>query len=179
TMSLPKPFRVVATQNPTEPQGAYPLPESQLDRFLMRIDIGYPEPEQEIRILRGVTMRPQDVASLLSGDELLSIQDEVEQVHADPQLLRYLLAMIAATRCHEGVSLGVSPRGAQALFRAAQASALLDGRGFLIPDDIKGLAIAVCSHRLRLSAQASFGLRPAESARGVMEQILSQVSVPL
>jgi MoxR-like ATPase len=179
TMPLPKPFMVIATQNPTEQQGAFPLPESQLDRFLMRIEIGYPEPEQEITILRGVTIRPQSIASLLDGEELLSIQAEVEQVHADPHLLRYLLAIVEATRRHEGITLGVSPRGGQALFRAAQASALLDGRGYLIPDDIKRLAIAVCSHRLRLSAQASFGLRPAEGTRRVMEQILNEVAVPV
>jgi MoxR-like ATPase len=179
TMPLPEPFMVIATQNPTEQQGTYPLPESQLDRFLMRIEIGYPEPEQELTILRGATLRPQNVLSLMSSEELVLIQAEVEQIHADPQLLQYLLAIVEATRRHEGITLGISPRGGQALFRAAQASALLDGRSYLIPDDIKGLAVAVCSHRLQLSAQSSFGLRPGESTRRLMEQILQQIPVPL
>lgn len=179
TMPLPDPFMVIATQNPTEQQGTYPLPESQLDRFLMRIEIGYPQPEQEKAILRGATLRPQNVSSLITGEELQEIQSEVSQIHADPELVNYLLAIVEATRKHDGVTLGVSPRGGQALFRSAQASALLDGRGYMVPDDIKSLAIPVCSHRLRLSAQASFGLRPADSARRIIEQILHQIPVPL
>jgi MoxR-like ATPase len=179
TMPLPDPFMVIATQNPTEQQGTYPLPESQLDRFLMRIEIGYPSPEQERAILRGETLKPQKVSSLLSGNDLKILQHDVEKVHADPDLVSYLLQLVSSTRSHEGVSLGVSPRGGQALFRAAQASALLDGRDFLVPDDIKGLAVPVFSHRLRLTAQASFGSRHAEAARKVIEQILAQAEVPL
>lgn len=178
TMPLPDPFMVIATQNPTEQQGTYPLPESQLDRFLMRIEIGYPSAQQERAILRGESLKPQKLLPLLGCDELKAIQREVDQVHADPDLVTYLLSLVERTRNHEGVTLGVSPRGGQALYRAAQASALLDGRAFLIPDDIKQLAVPVFSHRLRLTAQASFGHRHAEAARKVIEQILASASVP-
>ncbi len=179
TMPLPDPFMVIATQNPTEQQGTYQLPESQLDRFLMRIEIGYPSREQERAVMQGASLKPQQLKSLLSGSELKSIQQEVEGVHADPDLVSYLLSLVEMTRHHEGVSLGVSPRGGQALYRAAQASALLDGRNFLIPDDIKQLAVPVFSHRLRLSAQASFGHRHSESTRRVIEQIITAAEVPL
>lgn len=179
TLPLPDPFMVIATQNPTEQQGTYPLPESQLDRFLMRIEIGYPSHEQERAILRGESLKPNRLTPLLTTAELKSLQEEVDRVHADPDLVTYLLRLVERTRNHEWVSLGVSPRGGQALFRAAQASALLDGRDFLIPDDIKQLAIPVFSHRLRLGAQASFGLRHAEAARKVIEQILTDAEIPL
>ena len=179
TMPLPDPFMVIATQNPTEQQGTYPLPESQLDRFLMRIEIGYPNPEQERAILRGESLKPNKLVPLLASAELKQIQEEVDRVHADPDLLTYLLSLVEKTRNHDGVTLGVSPRGGQALYRAAQASALLDGRAFLIPDDIKQLAVPVFSHRLRLTAQASFGHRHAEATRRVIEQILASAEVPL
>ena len=179
TMPLPDPFMVIATQNPTEHQGTYQLPESQLDRFLMRIEIGYPSREQERAVMQGASLKPQQLKNLLSGAELKSIQEEVEAVHVDPDLVTYLLSLVERTRHHEGVSLGVSPRGGQALYRAAQASALLDGRDFLIPDDIKQLAVPVFSHRLRLSAQASFGHRHSESTRRLIEQIIASAEIPL
>jgi MoxR-like ATPase len=179
TLDLPHPFLVIATQNPAEQQGAYPLPESQLDRFLMRIEIGYPRAEQERAILRGESLRPAELKSLISVDELLAIQAEVAQVHVDPAIVDYVLQLVDATRRHDGVTLGVSPRGGQALYRAAQASALLEGRGYVIPDDVKRLAAPVFSHRLRLNAQASFGARPSQAARRVVEQILASLPVPL
>ncbi len=179
TMPLPDPFMVIATQNPTEQQGTYALPESQLDRFLMRIEIGYPSPDQERAILRGESRKPQSLTSMLSSVELVALQQEVERVHVDADLETYLLNLVERTRHQDGVTLGVSPRGGQALYRAAQASALLDGRDFLVPDDIKKLAVPVFSHRLRLSAQASFGQRQAESARRIIEQILTAVDVPV
>ena len=179
TMPLPDPFMVIATQNPTEQQGTYPLPESQLDRFLMRIEIGYPSQEQERAVLRGDSLKPAKLSSILHSDDLKQIQKEVEAVHVDPDLVTYLLKLVEATRTHEGVTLGVSPRGGQALYRAAQASALLDGRDFLIPDDIKQLAVPVFSHRLRLTAQASFGQRHTESTKRVIAQILAAAEVPL
>jgi len=178
TMPLPDPFMVIATQNPTEQQGTYPLPESQLDRFLMRIEIGYPSHQQERAVLRGESLKPQKLVSLLSSIELKSIQHDVGKVHVDPDLVTYLLSLVEKSRSHEGVTLGVSPRGGQALYRAAQASALLDGRDFLIPDDIKQLAVPVFSHRLRLTAQASFGHRHSEATRRVIEQILASAEVP-
>ncbi|WP_031499996.1 AAA family ATPase [Bryobacter aggregatus] len=179
TMPLPDPFMVIATQNPTEQQGTYALPESQLDRFLMRIEIGYPKADQERAILRGESIKPQKLAPLLNSTELRTLQKDVEAVHADADLVSYLLAIVEKSRHHDGVTLGVSPRGGQALYRAAQASALLDGRDFLVPDDIKQLAVPVFSHRLRLSAQASFGHRHSDSARRVIERILETVDVPL
>ena len=179
TMPLPDPFMVIATQNPTEQQGTYQLPESQLDRFLMRIEIGYPSRDQERAVMQGASLKPQQLKNLLSGAELKSIQEEVEAVHVDPDLVTYLLSLVERTRHHEGVSLGVSPRGGQALYRAAQASAMLDGRDFLIPDDIKQLAVPVFSHRLRLSAQASFGHRHSESTRRLIEQIIASAEIPL
>ena len=179
TMPLPDPFMVIATQNPMEQQGTYALPESQLDRFLMRIEIGYPSPDQERAILRGESRKPQSLKPLLTSADLRILQQDVERVHVDADLESYLLSLVAKTRQHEGVTLGVSPRGGQALYRAAQASALLDGRDFLVPDDVKQLAAPVFSHRLRLSAQASFGHRHSESARRVIEQILEVVEIPL
>jgi MoxR-like ATPase len=179
SMALPDPFLVIATQNPTEQQGTYPLPESQLDRFLMRIEIGYPSAEQERAILRGATRRPQDLVPVLSTAELKEVQREAGSVHADPDLINYLLSLVEQTRRHEQVTLGVSPRGGQALFRAAQASAYLDGRSFLIPDDIKRLAVPVFAHRLRLTAQAGFGARPAEAGKRIIGEILNQTPVPV
>ena len=178
TMPLPDPFMVIATQNPTEQQGTYALPESQLDRFLMRIEIGYPSSNQERAILRGESRKPQSLKPMLASADLRTVQQEVERIHVDADLETYLLSLVEKTRHHEGVTLGVSPRGGQALYRAAQASALLDGRDFLVPDDIKQLAVPVFSHRLRLSAQARFGQRQAESARRVIEQILALAEVP-
>jgi MoxR-like ATPase len=179
TMPLPAPFMVLATQNPTEQQGTYPLPESQLDRFLMRIEIGYPSLEQERAILRGEHRSAGQVGAMLQESELLALQEQVTCVHMEQTLLDYLLAIVEKTRTQEGITLGVSPRGGQALYRAAQASALLDGRDYVVPDDVKGLAVAVFSHRLRLSAQASFGMRPADAARKTIEAILNVVAVPV
>lgn len=178
TMPLPAPFMVLATQNPTEQQGTYPLPESQLDRFLMRIEIGYPSMDQERAILRGDHRSASQVQALVNEADLIDLQAQVAKVHMEPALLDYLLAIVEQTRKLESITLGVSPRGGQALYRAAQASALLDGRTYVVPDDIKALAVPVFSHRLRLSAQAAFGLRPADAARKVVEAILSSVAVP-
>jgi MoxR-like ATPase len=145
----------------------------------MRIEIGYPSVQQERAILRGESLKPHKLQPLLTSADLKAIQDEVDTVHVDGDLVTYLLGIVASTRAYEGVTLGVSPRGGQALFRAAQASALLDGRDFVIPDDIKQLAIPVFSHRLRLTAQASFGQRHADATRRIVEQILATSEVPL
>jgi MoxR-like ATPase len=178
TMPLPDPFLVLATQNPTEQQGTYPLPESQLDRFLLRLEIGYPAREEEIAILRGTPRRPAHLEPIVHLEELRQWQQDVLRVEVVPELADYLLALVEATRSAEGVLLGISPRGGQALFRAAQASAFLDGRDFAVPDDIKGLALPVFSHRLRLDARASFGVRPSVAAQRVVEKILRETPVP-
>jgi MoxR-like ATPase len=178
-MPLPEPFLVLATQNPTEQQGTYPLPESQLDRFLLRLEIGYPSREEEKAVLRGESRRPDQLRPVLSLEQLREWQADVGSVRFDSDLVDYLMALVEATRTAEGVVLGVSPRGGQALYRAAQASALLDGRDYVVPDDVKGLAVPVFSHRLRLDARASFGMRSAEAAQRVVEKILAEVEVPV
>src|SRR3954453_1367921 len=135
---LPEPFMVVATQNPVEHHGTYPLPESQLDRFLMRMRIGYPDASAEREILRNPT-RPADagVDPVLTPEELITLQHYADQVRVDDALVDYMLAIVERTRTHEALALGVSPRGAQALYRACQALALVEGREYVVPDDVK------------------------------------------
>lgn len=182
--ALPQPFMVVATQNPVEHHGTYPLPESQLDRFLMRVRIGYPDQAAERQILRDQLLHGgEGVAPLLSPEEVLEWQARVRRVRVDEAVVDYLLAITSRTRSHEALSLGVSPRGAQALYRAAQAMAVMDGRDFAIPDDVKRLVIPVCAHRVIVQNRHGLNGRSAHSAGGQAEQILqdllSQVDVPL
>jgi MoxR-like ATPase len=180
TMPLAEPFMVIATQNPTEHHGAYPLPESQLDRFLMRVRIGYPDAASERLVLRNSDdLQPPALKAVLSRADLLDLQARAREVKVDDALLDYILAIVEKTRTSEALTLGVSPRGSQALFRAAQAKALLEGREYVIPDDIKRLAVPVFGHRLVLSARATLSPRRSDSADRILEQILSQVDVPL
>jgi len=151
TFPLPKPFMVLATQNPLEYEGTHALPESQLDRFLLRIRIGYPEAEDEKAILRGGgTAAAESLAPVLSAADVMDLQDQVERVRADDAVLDYLMALVAATRKAPLLRLGVSPRGSLALLRAARARALADGREFLVPDDLKALAVPALAHRVML-----------------------------
>src|SRR5688572_24378263 len=153
TYPLPKPFMVLATQNPLEYEGTHALPESQLDRFLLRIRIGYPTAADEKAILRGAgAAAPESLTSALTVDEVLALQDEVEHVRAEDSVLDYLMALVAATRSSPALRLGVSPRGSLALLRAARARALTDGRDFLVPDDLKALAVPALAHRVLLRA---------------------------
>jgi MoxR-like ATPase len=153
TFPLPKPFMVLATQNPLEYEGTHALPESQLDRFLLRIRIGYPEAADEKAILRGGGARAaESLAPVLSPAEVLELQDQVERVRADDSVLDYLMELVAATRKAPLLRLGVSPRGSLALLRAARARALADGRDFLVPDDLKALAVPALAHRVLLRA---------------------------
>ena len=180
TMPLVEPFMVIATQNPQEHHGAYPLPESQLDRFLLRVRIGYPDAASERLILRNSdTVQPQTLAPVLNRAELLELQERTREITMDDALLDYILAIVEKTRTHEALALGVSPRGSQALFRAAQAKALLEGRTYVIPDDIKRLAVPVFGHRVVLSSRATLSPRRSDSGDRILEQILSQVDVPL
>src|SRR4029079_8389913 len=134
---LDQPFMVVATQNPVEHHGTYPLPESQLDRFLMRIRIGYPDAAAEREIVRRGGAQPaENMRTVLSGDELVTLQDAVARVNVDEALVDYMLAIVERTRTHESLAMGVSPRGAQALYRATQALAAVEGRDYATPDDI-------------------------------------------
>ena len=177
---LEQPFMVIATQNPVEHHGTYPLPESQLDRFLMRIRIGYPAREAEREILRNADgVRADGVRPVLEGDELQQLQQQVSRVGVDETLVDYMLAIVEKTRTHESLALGVSPRGAQALFRATQALAILEGRDYVIPDDVKRLAIPVFAHRIAINARASLAQRSAELSERILQEILTLVEVPL
>ena len=158
TYPLPRPFMVLATQNPLEYEGTHPLPESQLDRFLLRIRIGYPESRDEKAILRGESAGPLDgLEPVVSVDDVLWLQDEAERVRVEESVLDYLMALVAATRHSPFLALGVSPRGSLALLRAAKAHALADGRDYLVPDDVKRLAVPALAHRVLVRTRAAGG----------------------
>ncbi|RKT70761.1 MoxR-like ATPase [Saccharothrix variisporea] len=153
TFPLPRPFHVLATANPVEYEGTYPLPEAQLDRFLLRLDIGYPPPEEEVEVLRRRLARQREeteVEPVLDTDRLLQLQQGVEQVAVDEDVLRYCVDLAAATRAHPAVEVGASPRGAQALVLVGRALAVLDGRDFVLPEDVKECAVPALAHRLTL-----------------------------
>ena len=153
TYPLPKPFMVLATQNPLEYEGTHALPESQLDRFLLRIRIGYPASADEKAILRGGgAAAPESLAPVLDAADVLGLQNELERVRVEESVLDYLMTLVAATRASPLLRLGVSPRGSLALLRAARARALADGRDFLVPDDLKMLAVPALAHRVLLRA---------------------------
>jgi MoxR-like ATPase len=178
--SLPRPFMVVATQNPVEHHGTYPLPESQLDRFLMRLRIGYPDAASEREILRNTQRElPRAVSSGLLADDILRLQEAVHRVTVEDSLLDYILAIVERTRNHESLALGVSPRGSQALYRAVQALALLEGREYAIPDDVKRLAAPLFAHRVVINTRTTLVQRRADAGERIIEEILSQVEVPL
>src|SRR5579863_9387283 len=182
TLPLPEPFMVIATQNPADHHGTYPLPESQLDRFLMRLQIGYPDMQNEREIIRQPEAHHGETTPhVLSRDELLDLQCAVKQVAVDEAIVDYMLALIERTRTHEGLALGVSPRGSQALYRAVQASAILEGRAYALPDDVKALAPKVLGHRVVPAARTSLTLRRragAVTGERIIEEILSQIDVP-
>jgi MoxR-like ATPase len=178
--SLPRPFMVIATQNPVEHHGTYPLPESQLDRFLMRLRIGYPDAASEREILRNSERElPQAASSGLLAEDILRLQDMVHQVTVDDALVDYMLAIVEKTRNHESLALGVSPRGSQALFRAVQALALMEGREYAVPDDVKRLAAPLFAHRVVINTRTTLVQRRADAGERIIEEILSQVEVPL
>ena len=177
---LAQPFMVIATQNPVEHHGTYPLPESQLDRFLMRIRIGYPDQAAERQILRHSAEPALDkVRPVISSEDLLHLQETVGHVAVDEALVDYMLAIVRHTREHEALAMGVSPRGAQGLFRASQALAAVEGRDYVTPDDIKRMVVPVFAHRVLLSTRAAAGQRWAGAAEKILEEILTLVDVPL
>jgi MoxR-like ATPase len=181
THQLPEPFIVVATQNPIEHHGTYPLPESQLDRFMLRLRIGYPDAEDEKQIIRD-RERAEPLEALrpvMTGDDITELQHAVAEVVVDDALVDYLMRIVAATRDSEMLDLGVSPRGTLALFRAAQALALTEERTYCVPDDIKRLVLPVFAHRLVVSSRFSSSLRRSEEAEAVLREIMKSVSVPL
>jgi MoxR-like ATPase len=177
TRPLPTPFLVLATQNPIEYEGTFPLPEAQLDRFLLRIHLGYPEPAQEAAVLeRQILRHPiEDLRPITTAGELERLQRAVRAVHVDALVQRYIVNVVGMTRGHPDVYLGASPRGSLALMRASQARALLQGRDYVIPDDIKALATAALAHRLIMNPESR--MRNA-TARGVIEYVLREVPVP-
>jgi len=163
-----------------EHHGTYPLPESQLDRFLMRLRIGYPDAASERLILRNSDrVLPSTVASGLVADDVLQLQDAVNRIAVEDALVDYMLAIVEKTRTHESLTLGVSPRGSQALYRAVQALALIEGREYAIPDDVKRLAGPLFGHRVVINTRTTLTQRRADLGERVIEEILSQVEVPL
>jgi MoxR-like ATPase len=180
TYPLPNPFVVIATQNPIEHHGTYPLPESQLDRFLMRIRMGYPGSEDEKEILRsGISYRAAErLTPAVTVEEILEAQNRVEAVRVDESLLDYLMKIVQATREHQLLDLGVSPRGAMSLFRAAQALSFLRGRDYCTPDDFKSLAVHVLAHRVVVSSQLASPLQVSEEAELVIRELVEEIDVP-
>jgi MoxR-like ATPase len=178
TRVLERPFFVIATENPIEYRGVYPLPEAQLDRFLMRISLGYLTPDEEVVVLdRQRKEHPiHGVKSVVSGEEVLEMQRQVKEVHLDPSLKQYLVELVGATRERSSLALGASPRASLGLMRTGQALAALRGRDFVLPDDIKALAAPVLSHRLLLRPEAQ---ARDSSAEDIVAEILDQVPVPV
>ena len=178
---LPQPFLVIATQNPVEHHGTYPLPESQMDRFLMRVRMGYPDGEAEREILRSQAGAAQleNLEPVLTGADVLETQHAVTRVRVDESLVSYTLQIVRKTRDSEHLSLGVSPRGSQMLYRAAQASAFLDGREFCTPEDFKPLVVPVFAHRVAVSTLYSSTLKTSEQTDQVVRDIVESIPVPL
>ncbi len=180
THPLPEPFLVIATQNPQDFAGTFPLPESQLDRFMMRIRIGYPPPQVELRLMMEPDHdRIENVPVVLDPKGLVSLQREVERVSMDGSLGTYLQALVTATRSSPALSLGASTRAGMNLSRAARARALLNGRDFCIADDIHGLAVPVFAHRVRLAAHAEGYAPTREETEASIREVIARVPVPL
>ena len=178
TRPLPAPFMTIATQNPIELEGTFPLPEAQLDRFLLQIELGYPTFEQEDEILERYQRQDPltQVGSVVSGDEIVNYQAQVREIHVNEEVRHYMLNIIRATREHEFTELGVSPRGSLALFRASQALAAIRGRDYVIPSDVQHLAPTLLTHRIHLSAQTRLrGRTPAQ----IVTDIADSVPVPV
>ena len=178
TFALERPFMLVATQNPFEFEGTYHLPENQLDRFLLRVSVGYPERASEQRIL---TTQPgrnalEQLKPVMTGADVVELQDRAPQMRLDPSIVDYILDLVEATRHHDDLHLGVSPRGALALTQASQASALLNGRDYVVPDDVKGLFKAVCAHRVISKTYLHNG-DPRATER-VLQAVLDRVATP-
>jgi MoxR-like ATPase len=177
TYPLPRPFMVLATQNPAEHHGTYPLPESQLDRFLMKIEVGYPSEAAEKEILKRFTngYYKTSIQPVLTPTDVITLQDESRKVHIDEEIVDYMLHIVGSTRKHPDIELGVSPRGTVALFRSVQALALVEGRSYAVPDDVKRLVNRVFGHRLIL---ARTGTKARTEARVILQGILDNTPVP-
>jgi MoxR-like ATPase len=182
TFELPKPFLVMATQNPLEHHGTYPLPESQLDRFLMRVTIGYPDGEAERRIL-AESKAPEPVIervrAVLSPTQVTQLQDRVEEVEVDPAILDYLMAIVQRTRATPKLRMGVSPRGNIAIFRAARAYALTHGRTYLVPNDVRELVVPCLAHRILPAGASGTTFDLHDEATSILEGIMEEVESPV
>jgi MoxR-like ATPase len=179
---LPRPFLVMATQNPLEQHGTYPLPESQLDRFLMRLSIGYPAPEEERSVLMqsvGVDDPLERLRPCLDAAQVLALQEQVERVHADASIVDYVMALVQATRSEARLRAGASTRAAIGLFRAARAYALVEGRVFVAPDDVRRMLVPCLAHRLLPVGAASPTGEAYEEAVAILDGILAAVPVPV
>jgi MoxR-like ATPase len=177
THRMPEPFIVLATQNPIEYEGTFPLPEAQLDRFLLRIHLGYPSLTDEVLIMEGQQRRhPIDALERVTGpEEILLMQRAVKDIYVDPLIKQYIVSIVDATRKHGSVYLGASPRGSLALYRTCQARALLDGRDFVVPDDVKELAYPTLGHRIIVSPSARVkNITPQE----IVQSTLNLIPVP-
>ncbi|WP_341321625.1 MoxR family ATPase [Solibacillus sp. FSL H8-0523] len=178
TLSLPKPFFVMATQNPIEYEGTYPLPEAQLDRFLLKIRMGYPTKEEEIEVLRRAenSVPIDDITAVLTIEQLIELKRQVKEVHVEDNIKEYIVSLAQHTRHHENVYLGVSPRASIALMRAAQSYAFMKGRDYVIPDDVQYLAKFVFGHRLMLKPEARY---EGVTEEQVINRVLHFVNVPV
>ena len=178
THPLPRPFMVLATQNPVDFVGTYPLPEAQMDRFFLRITIGYPTIEEEMDVLERYSSPISPLATLQSicgANDVIAMQEQVGTVYCSPELRSYVASITAATRSHPQLALGISPRGGIALIRAAQACALMNNRDYVLPDDVKRIALPVCAHRLVLAPEARM---KGQSPERLLQTILASVPVP-
>jgi MoxR-like ATPase len=177
---LPQPFLVIATQNPVEHHGTYPLPESQLDRFLVRAIMSYPEAGAERAILRAEAgaVRLDDVRPVLNAAEIAALQEEAAGVRVDESLESYALEVVRRTREHDQLALGASPRGSLMLYRAAQAMAYIEGRGFATPDDFKSLVVPVLAHRVVVNARFASTKKKSEQAAEILAGVVESVHVP-
>ena len=178
TLRLEKPFIVLATQNPIEYEGTYPLPEAQLDRFLIKLSIGYPLAEEEVEIMERRNQRKTDdvtINKVTQPEEVLQMQNAVEEIHIDQAVERYVVEIVRGTRTHQDVEVGPSPRGSLAIMKLSKAKAWLNARGYVIPDDVKAMAVPALSHRLILKPEQ--WLRGGKTA-AIVEEILRKVPVP-
>ena len=182
TFELPRPFLVMATQNPLEHHGTYPLPESQLDRFLMRVTIGYPDDEAERRILsESKSLEPvvDRLHTVLGPQQVMQLQERVEEVVVDPAILDYLMSIVQRTRATPKLRMGVSPRGNIAVFKAARAYALTQGRTYLVPDDVRELVVPCLAHRILPAGASGTTFEMHDEAAAILEGILDEVEAPL
>jgi len=180
TYLLPQPFIVIATQNPIEYEGTYSLPESQLDRFLIRLEIGYPPAEEELVIMkkRDVVKEISELPPVLTSEEVVDLQEQTRNIFVDDSITQYILSIIEQTRLHEQIELGISPRGTQSLYVAAQAWALINGREFVTPQDVREVAESVLSHRLIPKSKSFNLIHVAEERKKIVQDILQTVPIP-